>query len=115
MLGTRLCHLLSVSSLAGDFPFLGPYNPPTYRQRLRLGDCQDLLAPASDTPGTTGESLSLSDFNQRCRLFRGITGAQENNYGSVTVCEWSTWVGTRHMEAALKVLLPKELSIWFHK
>lgn len=27
MLGTRLCHLLSVSSLAGDFPFLGPYNP----------------------------------------------------------------------------------------
>ena len=32
-----------------------------------------------------------------------------------SVCERSTWVGTRHMKAPLKVLLPKELSIWFHK
>lgn len=112
MLGVRLCLVLSVSSLAGDFPFLGPYNP-LLTERLRLGDCQDPLAPASETLETTGESVSLSDFNQRCNLFRGMTGAQENDCSSVT--ERSTWVGTRHVKVPHRVLLPKELSIWFHK
>ena len=33
----------------------------------------------------------VSDFNQRCRLFRGITGAQENNCGSVFVNRVLGW------------------------
>lgn len=42
MLGASLCHILSVSSLSGDFPFLVPYNPLLTERDLGSGIAKTL-------------------------------------------------------------------------
>lgn len=80
----KLWHLLSVSSLSRDFPFLGPYNPLLTERDLGSGIAKTFW-PLHLRLRELLANHRVSDFNQRCRLFRGITGAQENNCGSVFV------------------------------
>lgn len=81
--------LLSVSSLAGTSLFWVPITP--YLQRDLGSGIAKTIWPLHLRLWELLVVLSLSDFNQRCRLFRGITGAQENSCGSVTVNELLGW------------------------